>query len=368
MNKNLNWQHIKALHKLYEGGSVNKGSDNSPNSLRNHPYFNFLYSEGCIIDKARNNKIYIKEQINYKYDKFYEEVFKNIKGEFYYDLYLSFLEELEINTNTSRLTEYDILKLIDIKEFWNNEDLQDLRNQIIAAKENIQGVSLIFFKSSKYLTGRQSLISAVEKLIGVDLSIENETQYLKPFNCKHPKPKITILCENFYFLKFPYYIENYEVELLYVGGYNVNKLKNLIDVKYPIYYLGDWDYDGLIIYEKAKNIIDKLENNKEHQLQLITPNLKPNLKPVKLSETEENHKSIWKNKEQYICGLKADYYNSEQQNLIKDLSDKDEWIEEEGNNLEQIIKTLIKKNKLNRVVSSTRRSVLPSRIKPGLRP
>ncbi len=343
MNKKLNWQHIRALHKLYKGYSINKGSENNLNSIRNHPYFKFLYSDGCIVDKTKNNKVYIKEKANNKYDKFYKQELTSINGNLRYDLYLSFLQELEININTSRLTEFDILRLIEIRDFWNNTDLQDLRNQIMTAKENIQGVSLMFFKSSKYMANKHSLINAVEKLIGIDLSKENETQYLKPFHCKHSKPKITILCENFYFLKFPYYIENYEIELLYVGGYNVTKLKNLIDVKYPIYYLGDWDYDGLLIYEKAKTIIDKLKNNKDHQLQLITPILKPNIRQVKLSETEENHKSNWKNKDKYICGLKTDYYNTEQQKLIQNLSDKDEWIEEEGNNLEQIIETIMNK-------------------------
>lgn len=337
MNKKLNWQHIKALYKLYQGKQINKGVADNRNSILNHDYFRYLYRNGIIKDKIGNDKVYVKEVIGDKYDGHYEKEFVNEENVFLYDIYLEFLQELNININTSRIDEADIIKLIEIKAFWNNTDLDNLRNQIIEAKENEQGVSLMFFKSSKYMSKKVSLTNAVEKLIGIDLSQENNQQYLKPFHCEHKKPKITILCENFYFLKFPYYIENYQIELLYVGGYNVDKLKNLIDVKYPIYYMGDWDYDGLVIYEKAKRIIDNLENNK-HKLKLITPVLKPKFYPAKLSETEDYHKSNWKNKEKFICGLTKDFYSTEQQILIQDLVEKEEWIEEEGNDLDQIIK------------------------------
>lgn len=340
MNKKLNWQQIKALHKLYQGKQINRGLVSSRNSIINHQYFQHLNREGVIKDKLGNDKVYVKETIGNKYDKHYEKEFVNDKGDFLFDIYFKFLQELGINHNTSRIDEADIIKLIEIKDFWNNADLDNLRNQIIEAKENDQGVSLMFFKSSKYMAKKVSLINAVEKLIGIDLSQENNQQYLKPFHCEHKNPKITILCENFYFLKFPYYIENYQIELLYVGGYNVGKLKNLIDVKYPIYYLGDWDYDGLIIYEKAKRIIDKLENN-NYKLKLITPILKDNFYPVKLSGTNDYHKSNWKNREKFICGLTKEFYNSEQQNLIQNVVAKDEWIEEEGNNLNKIIETIL---------------------------
>ncbi len=339
MNKKLNWQHIRALHKLFQGNQISKGLASSRNSIANHDYFRFLYRQGIIKDKIGNDKIYIKEIIGNKYDNHYEKEFVDDKGVFIYDIYFKFLGELGINLNTSRIDEVDIVKLIEIKDFWNNTDLDNLRNQIIEAKENDQGVSLMFFKSSKYMSKKVSLINAIEKLIGIDLSHENNQQYLKPFHCEHENPKVTILCENFYFLKFPFYIENYQVELLYVGGYNVDKLKNLIDVKYPIYYMGDWDYDGLIIYEKAKRIIDSLENN-SHTLKLITPILKPQFHPAKLSETDEYHKSKWKNKEKFICGLTKEFYDNEQQRLIQNLVKKDEWIEEEGNNLDEIIKTI----------------------------
>jgi hypothetical protein len=338
MNYKLNWREIKALYKLYSGLPINKGDKNNKNSIRNHPYFILLYKNGYIKDKIGNDKVFVKEENNTKYDEFYNIEFINEQNVLKYTTYLEFLQSINVNPNTNNLKEFDIQRLIEIKEFWCNEKLRTLRDQIINARENLQGVSKMFFKSTKYIANnpnRTSLETAVKSLIGIDEFIETDKQYIKPFHCKSENARITILCENFYYLKFPHYIEENEIELMYVGGYNVSRLANLVDVKLPIYYLCDWDYDGLKIYEKAKSIIDNLRNN---QFKLIL--LTPNGKPEKISDTDEYHSSKWTNLHEYICGLKKEFYSEEQLNLIQHLIKEDEWIEEEGNSLEDIIKTI----------------------------
>lgn len=342
MNKNLSWRELKALYKLYIEKPVEKGDKNNSKSLRNHPYIILLYKKGYIKDKIGNDKVYIKEEFNNKFDELYCNEFVNEENKCKYELYLEFLQSINVNTSSNNLREYDIIKLMEIKEFWSNQKLIDLKEQIINARENIQGVSKMFFKSTKYISNNpnsKSLETAVKSLIGINEFPETDKQYLKPFHCKNENAKITILCENFYFLKFPHYIEENEIELMYVGGYNVSRLNNLIDVKLPIYYLCDWDYDGLKIYEKAKIIIDNLKNN-NFKLQLLTPNGKPE----KISETEEHHSSLWENKDKFICGLTAQYYNEEQIKLIEYLVKKEEWIEEEGNELGYLIKLIIRKH------------------------
>jgi len=338
MNKNLNWRELKALYKLYIGQPVEKGDKNSSKSLRNHPYIIHLYNKGFIKEKIGNGKVFIKEETNNKYNELYFKEFVNRQNKTKYEIYLEFLQSINVNISSNNLREYDIVKLMEIREFWNNDKLMELKEQIINARENIQGVSKMFFKSTKYIadnSNSKSLETAVKSLIGITEFPVNEKQYLKPFHCKHENAKVTILCENFYFLKFPHYIEENEIELMYVGGYNVSKLNNLIDVKLPIYYLCDWDYDGLQIYENAKNIIDNLKNN-EYKLQLLTPNGKSE----KISETEGHHSSKWENKNKFICGLTKQFYNEEQIDLIEILIQNDEWIEEEGNKLENIIKLI----------------------------
>ena len=339
MKKNLNWREIKKLHKLYEGESVNKGEKSNKKSFQNHPFIKFLNEKGYIKNKIGRADKFVKEELRDKFSQYYEEHFTNKQNVFHYQIYLEFLQSIGINTKTSVIKECDIKKLIEIKKFWSNEKLDYLRNQIINARENIQGVSKMFFKSSKYIN-TQSLEKAVKAVIGVDEFQDTDKQYLKPFHCKNENAKIAIICENFYFLKFPHHIEENEIELMYVGGNNVKRLKNITDINYPIYYLCDWDYEGLKIYERAKEIIDKL-GNKEDELILLTPNGKAE----KISETEEHHSSNWINKEKPICGLNKEYYSEEQQAKIHHLIINDEWIEEEGNELKEIINPILAKIK-----------------------
>jgi hypothetical protein len=99
-----------------------------------------------------------------------------------------------------------------------------------------------------------------------------------------------------------------------------------------IYYLCDWDYDGLRIYERVYEIINR-NQNKICDLQLIYPNGKRE----KIADTEENHRSRW-NFSKSLSGLSQVLYTAEQHILINDLIKKNEWIEEEeGNDIEEII-------------------------------
>lgn len=335
MNKKLNWRIIKKLHRLYLGKPVPKGSTRNKNSFINHPYIKRLYDKRYIKDKIGNGKVFIKQEYEERFNLLYKKEFVDKEGNFTHDIYADFLQSINVNIDKTNLLEDDIKRLIELKTFWTDDKLVKLRWQIINARENLQGVSNMFFKATKYVAANPSLETAVKALIGIEKFVESSELYLKPFNCKHKNAKITILCENFYFLKFPHHIQENEIELMYVGGYNVKRLKNLVDVQLPIYYLCDWDFDGLKIYEKAKEIIDNLDNN-IYKLKILTPNGKSE----RVCEPKGFHGSEWKNKEQFICGLNPKFYNKEQIILINHLIKKDEWIEEEGNCLKKLIETI----------------------------
>lgn len=333
MNKNLTWRELKAIHQLFVTGETKakiQANDYVKNILQDQRRFiepKFGKKDILVVDESR--KI--------DFEKFYRiNFYEN------YNKYSKFLEDLGLKVGDekrllkySRLKEYEIEKLIDINTVWSNNELMELREQIENAKENLQGVSRMFFKSPKYIqnsSNRQSLEVAVKALIGIEKFYENDKQYLYVLHCKSRNPKAIVLCENLYFLKFPHYANDNDIELWYAGGNNITKLGKVPEIKYPIYYLCDWDYHGLRIYERVKEIIDN-NSNRKCEINLITPNGKP--KGIK--ETEENHSSEWLDQSVDFSGLKREYYKEKQKIRIQTLIRNDEWIEEEDNDFNELM-------------------------------
>lgn len=330
--KNLNWIELRALYNLYIGNQVNKGAINNKNSLRNHPYIKLLYNRGFIKDKIGNGKFFVKEGLNSKYDSLYKQEFIDANKEIIFEKYYAFLKDIGVDANTTRLREIDIKRLIDIKKISTSEELVDLKNQIKVGRENRQGISKMFFKSSKYIKKATSLETAVLKLLEIDRDEfyekeDKDKQYIYKLYPKSRKSRAIVLCENLYFLKFPHIVDEANIELWYAGGNNISKIERIPKFDKPILYSCDWDYDGLLIYERAKKLIEK--SNDGITLVLLTPNGKSE----KLSETEENHSSLWQKKEEFLCGLTPNYYTVHQQKLIQRLILDEEWIEEEGNDI-----------------------------------
>lgn len=327
MNKNLTWRELKAIHQLYENGETKakiQGNDYVKNVLQGQK--KFLEPKF-----GKKNVLKVNEHRKIDFKKFYEVEFLNN-----YNKYSNFLKELGLKVGDkerlvkySQLKEHEIEKLIDINDIWSDDELTELKEQIENARENLQGVSRMFFKSPKYIqnsNNRQSLEIAVKALIGVDKFYENDKQYLYVLHCQSRKPKAIVLCENLYFLKFPHYANENDIELWYAGGNNITKLEKVPEIKKPIYYLCDWDYHGLRIYERVKEIINNIPDN-QFEVNLITPN--GEAKSIK--ETEENHSSKWLDQSIDFSGLKKEYYKEQHRNIIQTLIQGNEWIEEEDN-------------------------------------
>ncbi len=325
MNKNLTWRELKAIHQLYKNGETKakiQGNDYVKNILQGQKRF---------LESKFGKKSVLKVNDDRKQDFkiFYETEFLDK-----YNKYSNFLKELGLKLGDkerlvkySQLKEHEIEKLINISDIWSDNKLTELKEQIENARENLQGVSRMFFKSPKYIqnsNNRQSLKIAVKALIGIDKFYENDKQYLYVLHCQSRKPKAIILCENLYFLKFPHYANENDIELWYAGGNNIIKLEKVPEIKYPIYYLCDWDYHGLRIYERVKEIINNIPDN-QFKVNLITPNGKA--KSIK--ETEENHNSKWLLTD--FSNLKKEYYKEQHRNIIQALIQDNEWIEEEDN-------------------------------------
>ncbi|MBO6496630.1 MAG: hypothetical protein JJ978_13745 [Roseivirga sp.] len=300
----MNWIVIKALHKIYEKGSVKKNA-----TLLNDSKVKHLINQTIELSVVGDSIIK-----NQGFDEYYQ---KNHLSNFH--KYSEFLSENGFLKRQTRFKEKEIETLIDISEGMSNGQLASVRKQIIDFEESIRGVSRMFFKNEKYLINKEALTKAVKQLLQIEkLADDKDQQYKYVLECD--EPKCIVLCENIDFLKRPTRPREHNIELWYAGGKNINKL-NYADIStrnLPIYYSCDWDYDGLKIYELVKEIIPEIE--------LLYPNGSPD--SIKSSE----HKSLWRRQET-LSGLSNNLYNPNQKQLIEELIQNDCWLMEESNDL-----------------------------------
>ncbi len=303
----MNWVEFKALNNLYRNKEIKLRS-----MITQSGEFNYLINSIRVLDRS-HDKIFALDGFNRIYENDYQKR---------YDKYEAFLSENDLLKPQTRFEESDIEKLIDLRQGMESGEILSIRDEIRKNEETVRGVSLMFFKNEKYLIGKESLINAVKQILEIDvLADEKDQQYKYVLECNNPKS--IVLCENIDFLKRPSFPRANNIELWYAGGKNLSKLDFSDSRGLPIYYSGDWDYDGLcIIYPIVKEKIPTI--------QLLTPNGSPK----GISETE--HKSYWKEFPNKLDSLLDD----SQKTILKGLIENDQWIIEESNDfklfLEQI--------------------------------
>ena len=214
---------------------------------------------------------------------------------------------------------------MEIEKGMVDGNLHELRNQIVASEETVRGVSRMFFKNEKYLLKSAALTNAVKQLLNIEqLADDRDQQYRYVLDCDNPK--LIVLCENINFLKRPTMPRKHNIELWYAGGKNVPKLDYVDTRGLPIYYSGDWDYDGLKIFEAVKGRIPEI-------IMLF-----PDGTPKSIRKTE--HSSLWRCDDK-LSGLNQSLFNKEEQKLITLLRKNNEWIMEESNNLLKMVQNAI---------------------------
>lgn len=315
MNKQLTWRDIKALYQLYHERQTNA-------QIQEHAYIQHLFSypDKCLgyAQKGAKKVIVPTSKFNTEYKK------QGID-----QLYLTFgkfLSENELLKIQSNYSEFEIRALMTMKH--SQPILNELKLKIEKGEESRKGISNLFFKSAKYIQKGSALERAVLKIIGVQEFPQNENQGFYYVPCLNPK--FIIICENMYFLTLTIARQN-NVELWCAGGNNIKPFENISKIDYPIYYLCDWDYDGLKIYEKISSKIECI-SDKKSSLRLITPNGKKEY----ITATSDYHNSQWQYN-QFFSGLNLDKYSFEQKQMILTLIASNEWIEEESNNIKEII-------------------------------
>lgn len=312
----MKWNVFKDMQMLYECGKIKK----KPSFVHDPDVNHFINStkELCVLRK----EIIIPENSTFRqtYDKLYREKFI---------LYQSFLKDNGLEKPQTRFEHTDIDQLIQIKTQMDSGTLIALREQILKANETVRGVSFMFFKNEKYLDEKKSLVEAIEKILQVpELPSGKDKQYLYVVPCKFAKA--ILLCENLYFLRVPERVKQYHVELWFAGGYNIGMLENVDTRNLSVYYLCDWDYDGLRIFDLVKKKIPQIE--------LLYPNA------VSVSIIDSEHNSHWKNphRPEELSDLNKDLFDFQEKQLIEQLISTNSWIVEESNDIAEIMKTKVK--------------------------
>lgn len=307
----MNWQSFKSLYELFEKGQIK-----SKPSLIAEPDFKYYANQ-------TKELLFTKREIIVKNIPSFKGTFEKRYLRKYYDC-LELLDSIGENTPHCKFDVKDILILKEIKLQMDSGELEEIRRQIIASNETRRGVSLMFFKHEKHLDSSEALERAVKNILKIDaFADDRDFQYLYVLQCIEPRS--IVLCENLHFLKMPEKPRKNRIELWYAGGRNIEKLKYIQHRDIPIFYIGDWDHDGLDIFRSVKEKIP--------QIQLLTPN------GPKQDIIKTEHKSFWKNPEtpDLLSHLPEEIFLQEQKDLIKQLITENCWIVEESNDLITLI-------------------------------
>ncbi len=252
------------------------------------------YESDALILHFIERKYLIKPKENlskfYKTNLF-EEPYTNIIFPAFQKYYL-FIRKHQIENleNHYSVQEFDALILIDNR-----------KEEILNNEYSFQTVLTQYFGSSKHRKADSILSDALKKILKIDCFPEEnkDQQFLSVLYPKN-ETRYIILCENINRLKIPRH--NF-IEFWYAGGKNIKQLQFIPKPKFPIFYLCDWDYDGLNIYIDIKQrylptikafipvnfeiLMEKQENVKEHYSKWKSSNC--------LNHLNENEKEVANN-------------------------------------------------------------------------
>lgn len=302
MRKEITWRQLQGLHQLYENKSTKV-------KLMSNVYVKrVIYGKLHLIKHRDGNPNVIEK--NNGFDTFFETHLLD-----QYQYYSEFFESVGIEISARRTYSQDILETLILIHKNRNELKKKLSTSHIFSSNFFED------KDSKFLDNQKQLKKDILTILGVDKfprESPKDQQYRLVVDCLNPK--YILLCENIDYLKDPFEFRKNNIELWYVGGNNTKKLLELPTdkIRFPFYYVCDWDYHGMDIYTRIKKIV----NDKKKEVTLIIPR-NPMLKPIKSG----NHDSGWQ--DAAFSGLKQDSFNEEEKVLIEELISKNKWIEEQ---------------------------------------
>jgi hypothetical protein len=244
------------------------------------------------IDESPNSNTKFKTT-----DRFKNLFLKEIGPAF--EKYNSFLRKHSILNLEHHCTIGELEQLILIEE----EKPCDLSLQEILTK---------YYKSSKHTPTNSNLAKAIKFVLGIaEFPEENKDQQFLSILFPKNETRFIVLCENKNRLRIP---RHDFIEFWYAGGKNTKQLQFIPKPRHPIFYLFDWDCDGIEIYLSIKQ-------NYFTELKAFLPS-NPKLLMVDQA-TVKNHHSKWK-KNMFLANL-----NNDERSIVETLIENDSIIEEQ---------------------------------------
>ncbi len=218
----MNWKALRELHQIYTSGEAST-------ALLKYPIIRRQEEMGRI--KIQGKKLIKAGDFDEMYERKYADFFQDISN---------LLSQYELSGTNFKEQDLRVLQRIKTSK-------TDILNQGLSQKE----ISSTYFDDSKYLKSGSKLYQAVSRLLEIDQldRAEHDRQFLYVLHCASRQPKIIILCENLNRLKKP---RLQDIELWYAGGSNTAKLQYVLQPDLPLYYLCDWDNNGISIYQHIK--------------------------------------------------------------------------------------------------------------------
>jgi len=285
---------LKYLVKISNKKCLPKNYENDPLILH------FIDRNYLIVSK--NSKKFCRT--NSFEQSFIEEIFP------LYQKYDSFIKKNQIENLENHYS---------VKDFGNLIKIENNKDEILNNEYTFQSILTDYFGSSKHRKINSILSEAIKKILDIDYFPEEgkEQQYLSVLYPKNTTRYI-ILCENKNRLITP---RHDFIEFWYSGGKNTKQLRFIPKPKVPIFYLCDWDFDGLNIY------IDIKQKYLPTIMTLIPENFKSLMEK---QEEVKNHRSKWKNNNFF------QYLSETEKEIVDVLFEKDSIIEEQKIQLNKI--------------------------------
>ncbi len=199
----------------------------------------------------------------------------------------NFLEEITnaFNKCSSFIAKYDLSYL---ESHYSLEEIEALikietdKSKINEQEIAFQNILTLYFGSSKHKTAQSNLSRAIKTILGIELFPEEiKDQQFTSILYPKTKTRFIILCEN----KNRLVTKRHEfIEFWYAGGKNIKQLEFIPEPPHPIFYLCDWDFDGLSTYIAIKR----------KYLPTLTAFIPSNPESLMIEQSKvKDHKSKW---------------------------------------------------------------------------
>lgn len=263
-----------------------------PNSYKSENYIRYLIERNAL---EPNDKLLGATK------KFYEIYSDAIVNTFNHCN--SFIEKYSFEYLENHYTVEEIETLIRI---------ESERAKIIESEIALTNILSTYFGSSKYKSVNSNLAKAIKTILGIDLFPE-EIKDQQFTSILYPKgnTRFIILCENINRLiikRHPF------IEFWYAGGKNIKQLEFIPPPQHPIFYLFDWDFDGLNVYIDIKR----------KYLPTLSAFIPANPDSLMVEQTKvKKHRSKWGN------GKFLSHLNETERCIAENLMNKNSIIEEQ---------------------------------------